>query len=299
MGCIRCELSLNESNTISEKMELTYHKRNTMHWLLMACLLESAASTFCAFGCLTFPARSCRKRRMANQSEFPNAMSADRFERMFPDDEACAEDLFRRRWPDGFVCPDCGSGNAVRLKRPRCVRQCRDCRKQTSAAAGTFMHRSHVPPRSWHRALHIMTSHSNGMSALQLQHRLGLGSYKSAWMPVHKIRRAMDAADGFPLIMNVQADETGIPYRLKGSEPPPGGRSHEGRLMIAGAVEVFGENSPGCAELRRDHGPVRPDAEGVPRRRDRSGNLDRGRRLGRLRRAGEPHGDCGRRQAGA
>ena len=113
---------------------------------------------------------------MANQSEFPNAMSADRFERMFPDDEACAEDLFRRRWPDGFVCPDCGSRNAVRLKRPRCVRQCRDCRKQTSAPAGTFMHRSHVPLRSWHRALHIMTSHSNGMSALQFQHHPGLGS---------------------------------------------------------------------------------------------------------------------------
>ena len=68
---------------------------------------------------------------------------------------------------------------------------------------------------------------------------------------MHKIRRAMDAADGFPLIMNVQADETGIPYRLKGSEPPPGGRSHEGRLMIAGAVEVFGENSPGCVKLHR------------------------------------------------
>ena len=52
------------------------------------------------------------------------------------------------------------------------------------------MHRSHVLLRSWHRALHIMTSHSNGMSALQLQHHLGLGSYKPAWMLVHKIRRA-------------------------------------------------------------------------------------------------------------
>ena len=78
-----------------------------------------------------------------------------------------------------------------------------------------------------------------------------LESCKSAWTLAHKIRRAMEVADGFPLIMNVQADETSIPYRLKGSEPPPGGRSREGRLMIAGPVEVFGENSPGCAELRR------------------------------------------------
>ena len=79
---------------------------------------------------------------------------------------------------------------------------------------------------------------------------LGFGSYKSAWMLAHKIRRAMEIADGFPLIADMQADETGIPYRLKGSEPPPGGRSREGRLMIAGAVEVFGENGPGCVELR-------------------------------------------------
>ena len=183
---------------------------------------------------------------MTNQSEFPNAMSADEFEQMFPDDEACAGDLFRRRWPDGFVCPDCGSRNAVRLKRKRCAHQCHDCRKQISAMVGTFMHRSHVSLRSWYRAHYIMTSHSNGMSALQLQSHLGLGSYKSAWMLAHKIRLAMGAADGFPLIMNLQTDETGIPYRLKGSEPPPGGRGHEGRLMIAGAVEVFEKNSPGC-----------------------------------------------------
>ena len=142
------------------------------------------------------PICSYYKRRMMNQSEFLNALSADQFEQMFPDDEACAEDLFRRRWPDGFVCPDCGSRNAVRLKRKRCVHQCRDCRKQTSATAGTFMHRSHVSLKIWHRALHIMTSHSNGMSALRLQHHLGLGSYKSAWMLAHKIRRAMDVAAG-------------------------------------------------------------------------------------------------------
>ena len=51
------------------------------------------------------PARSCHKRRMTNQSEFPNALSADQFEQMFPNDEAGVEDLFRRG-PDGFVCPD-------------------------------------------------------------------------------------------------------------------------------------------------------------------------------------------------
>ena len=78
------------------------------------------------------------KRRMTNQSSFPNAPSADQFEDMFPNDEAC-EDLFRRRCPDGFVCPGCGSRNAVRPKRAGCVHQCRDYRKQTSVTEGLFI----------------------------------------------------------------------------------------------------------------------------------------------------------------
>ena len=199
---------------------------------------------------LTFTARSCHKRRMTNHFTYRKALSADQFEELFPDDEACAEDLFRRRWPDGFVCPDCESRNAVRLERKRCVHQCRDCRKQTSVTAGTFMHRSHVSLRNWYRALHIMTAHSNGMSALQLQRHLGLGSYKSAWLLVQKIRRAMEVADEFPLIVNVQADETTVPYRPKGSDPPRPGRNADGTLIIAGAVEVFEEDKPGRVKLQ-------------------------------------------------
>ena len=92
---------------------------------------------------------------MTNQSEFPNALSAGQFEDLYPNDDACVADLLLRRWPDGFVCPACGSRNAVRLKRKRCVHQCRDCRKQTSVTAGTFMRRSHVPLKSWYRAVYI------------------------------------------------------------------------------------------------------------------------------------------------
>ena len=57
--------------------------------------------------------------------------------------------------------------------------------------AGTIMHRSHLPLKTWFMAVHIVTSHSNGISALQLQAQLGLGSYKSAWLLLHKLRRAM------------------------------------------------------------------------------------------------------------
>ena len=64
-------------------------------------------------------------------------------------------------------------------------------RQARSCTAGTIMHRSHLPLKTWFMAVHIVTSHSNGISALQLQAQLGLGSYKSAWLLLHKLRRAM------------------------------------------------------------------------------------------------------------
>ena len=53
-------------------------------------------------------------------------------------------------------------------------------------------HASQPPAAAdWFMAAHIMASHSNGISALQLQAQLGLGSYKTAWLLLHKLRRAM------------------------------------------------------------------------------------------------------------
>lgn len=45
--------------------------------------------------------------------------------------------------------------------------------------AGTIMHGSKVPLRTWFLAAHLLAPHSNGMSALQLQAKLGLGNDKS------------------------------------------------------------------------------------------------------------------------
>ena len=103
----------------------------------------------------------------------------------------------------------------------------------------------------------------------------------------------------------VSADHERAGGRDEHSLPPQGLRAAAGRAQPRGPADdrrggrgVRGERSR-VRQAPQDHGPVRPDAEGVPRRRRRTGNLDRGRRLGRLRRAGEPYRDRGRRQAGA
>src|SRR4051812_16967584 len=50
-----------------------------------------------------------------------------------------------------------------------------------------------------------------------------------------------------PLAGLVEVDETSIPFRAKG-EPARPGRSHEGKLLVAGAVEIRGEG-PGRVRL--------------------------------------------------
>ena len=118
--------------------------------------------------------------RVASRWKYDRPMSRAAFEARFPDEASCARHLAARRWPDGFVCPACGHDRGWELKRRRASWECAACGKETSVTAGTIMHRSHLPLKTWFMAVHIVTSHSNGISALQLQAQLGLGSYKSA-----------------------------------------------------------------------------------------------------------------------
>ena len=172
-------------------------------------------------------------------------MSRATFEARFPDEAACAAHLFARRWPDGFVCPACGGRKRWPLSGKRFTFECAGCGRQTSVTAGTVMHRSHLPLKTWFTAVHIVTSHSNGISALQLQAQLGLGSYKTAWLLLHKLRRAMIDPQRRPLADLVEADETTIPLRSK-HDPPSGGRGRSpvGKVLVAGAVELSPDGHP-------------------------------------------------------
>src|SRR5512147_72772 len=109
------------------------------------------------------------------------------------------------------------------------------CGKQTSVTAGTVMHGSKVPLVAWFWAAYLMATHSNGISALQVQKQLGLGSYKTAWLLCAKLRRAMVAPDRPPLNGLVEIDETEIPQRSK-DDPPEGG---------------LGRSAGGCGDARR------------------------------------------------
>ena len=148
-----------------------------------------------------------------------------------------------------FACPGCGHDRFWRLGRKVLTLQCRACRRETSVTAGTVAHRSHLPLKVWFTAAWLVATHRNGMSARQLWLQLGLGGYKSAWLLLRKLRAAMVDPEREPLAGLVEVDETSIPFRTKdGPVAAKPGRSHEGKLLIAGAVEIRGKR-PGRVRL--------------------------------------------------
>jgi len=176
-----------------------------------------------------------KKPRPTPRARAPKPRSLLEFQKQFPDDATCAEFLFERRWPRGFICPRCGDGRASLLKSRAWTYQCQHCWRQTSITAGTIMHRSKLPLRTWFWAAHLMAIHSNGMSALQLRTQLKV-RYPTAWLLAQKLRRAMVDPDREKLRGVVEIDQTEVPFRTKDSDVD---LTKPKKILIIGAVEVI------------------------------------------------------------
>jgi transposase-like protein len=138
--------------------------------------------------------------------EYPKTLAE--LERDFSTEEACGRYVFQLRWPDGFVCPRCGSTKAWTTKRG--LSTCAGCKHQLSVKAGTIFAGSRAPLTMWFRAIWWVTSQENGASAKGLQRILGLGSYETAWTWLDKLRRAMVRPGRDRLAGVVEVDETYI-----------------------------------------------------------------------------------------
>lgn len=147
------------------------------------------------------------------------------------------------RWPDGPICPHCGSDNVTRIqsksesKTRDGVIQCNACRKQFTVMKGTVMEDSHITLRQWVQAFHSMSAHKKGVSALQLKRDLGLHSYQSAWHLAHRIREAMRNDPLASLLKGViEVDETyigGKPRKGGNGEPNKRGRGTKKTPVMA------------------------------------------------------------------
>lgn len=118
--------------------------------------------------------------------------------------------------------------------------QCSACRYQVSVTAGTVLHKTHTPLHLWFWAAYLMSTPTPGLSAVQLQRQLGIGRYETAWMMLHKLRRAMVNPERQQLLDEVEVDECLIGGHEDGLR---GGRARCAKALVAVGVEVRGAGS--------------------------------------------------------
>jgi len=162
--------------------------------------------------------------------DYPRTLAE--FETRFSTEDACRRYLYQLRWPEGFVCPHCAGSNAWMTERDLVV--CAACGYHASVTAGTIFENTHKPLMLWFRAIWWMTSLKTGASALGLQRVLGLGSYKTAWTWLHKLRRAMVRPGRDRLSGRVEVDETYLGAEEKGLR---GRRMQKKALVVVAAQE--------------------------------------------------------------
>ncbi len=190
-------------------------------------------------------------------------MAADLQNPAFTNEDKAREALEAVRWPNGPVCPHCGSVDGITKAQGKSVRPglyyCAPCNDQFTVTVGTVMERSKVPLTKWWLAMHLLGSSKKGISAHQIHRTLGI-TYKTAWFMCHRIREAMrDNGLSGPLGgagSIVEADETyfgdvpeskrrvspqrkGRPYTKGGRVGPGGKRAIVSLVERGGSVRSF------------------------------------------------------------
>jgi transposase-like protein len=175
-----------------------------------------------------------------NQVQFQEGYSLFEFFDSYGTDEQCRETLFKWKFPDGFICPECGSTTYCNLTK-RNLYQCNHCHHQTSATCGTIFDSTKLPLNIWFLAIHLMTQMKTAISALELKRQLKV-SYKTAWSIKQKIMQVMkERDDSKPLSGIIQMDDVYWGGEHRGGSR---GRGSENKTSFVAAVSTNEEGHP-------------------------------------------------------
>jgi transposase-like protein len=105
----------------------------------------------------------------------------------FSDLNVATEFVTKLRWPNGPVCPSCGSVKHSYLTT-RQLWKCRECQKQYSVKVGTIFEDSPLGLDKWLPTVWLVANPKNGISSHELARLLGI-TQKSSWFMLHRIRR--------------------------------------------------------------------------------------------------------------
>jgi transposase-like protein len=181
-----------------------------------------------------------------NEAKTPNDLTLDEINQRFNTDAAAREYLENIWWPNGPVCPHCKNNDQKKIWKvtpnaDKKIREglysCAECKKQFTCTIGTVFEDSHIPLRKWMIAWYLNCSSKKGISSLQLQRILDLGSYRTALFMQHRIRHALrDPVFNDKLSGTVEADETYI----GGKKKFVGRGSRKGKVPVVSLLERGG-----------------------------------------------------------
>lgn len=161
----------------------------------------------------------------------------------FQDADRAREYLEALRWPNGAICPHCGSVEAHyklegKAHRPG-LYKCSDCREQFTVTVGTLFADSKVGLHKWLQACYLMSASKKGISSKQLERMLGV-TYKTAWFMSHRIREAMNCDGGGLLGGNGGAVEVDETYWGNVGKQRAGARGYAHKMKVVSLVERDG-----------------------------------------------------------
>ena len=174
-----------------------------------------------------------------------NEISFFKFQRLFSSNQNCYNYLFKTRWPNGFICPECSSKKYSFIKT-RKLWQCSRCRYQCSVTAGTVFHNTRTPLYKLFWLVFFIAHDKNGHSALDLTRKLNI-SYKVAWSMSHKVRAAMIERNTSRLLSGLlEVDDT---YFGSKNAPGPRGRGADKKKSVLVAAQITDDNRPLYASM--------------------------------------------------
>src|SRR6266481_307306 len=197
----------------------------------------------------------CENCGMKRKSMLPTPvdLTVDEIQSRFGTDERARQYLEEIRWPNGVVCPHCKNADHKRIweikenpeKKIRAgLYHCAECGKQFTVTVGTIFEDSHIPLRKWLVAWYLLCSSKKGISSLQIQRMLGLGSYRTALFMMHRIRYALSHPAFTGMLKGVvEMDETYVDGKATGSRKT--GRSWDSnKTCVVSLVERGGKARP-------------------------------------------------------
>jgi len=167
--------------------------------------------------------------------------------RYFADPDVCLNFMVSMRWPEGVVCPTCGSTD-VTFMASRRLWQCKGQhpKRQFSVKVGTIFEDSAVALDKWLAVIWLAANAKNGISSYEVHRAVGV-TQKTAWFMLSRIRLAMQTGTFDKLSGHVEVDETYIGgkarnmHRAKRKAKIVGRSGHMGKVAVMGLLERDGE----------------------------------------------------------